>query len=148
MRLVSQTNRLIKPYALPMLKVLIPKAQDPNVTVASYIILCLGELVFAGGEDAMPFVPELMGVIMPRLADTSLPKRDASLATLGKVCASTAYVIDPLIDYPELVGLLGAILKTEAREDIKREVIRVFGVLGALDPFRRNVRAHALLLSS
>lgn len=148
MRLVGSTHRLIKPYAIPMLKVLLPKAGDENVTVASYIILCLGELVNASGEDALPLVPDLMAVIMPRLADTSLPKRDAALITLGKVCANTSYVIDPLIEYPEVVGLLGRILKSEAREDVKREVIRVFGVLGAIDPFRRNVRLRDIFLST
>ena len=138
-RLVGATKRLIKPYALPMLRVLLPKADDTNVTVASNVVLCLGELSSAGGEDVLPHVPELMQVIIPRLADSSLPKRDAALVTLGLVCASTGYVIDPLIDYPQLINLLGKILKTEQRSSIRREVIKVFGILGALDPYRRKV---------
>jgi serine/threonine-protein kinase mTOR len=146
MHLLANTNRLIKPYSLPMLKVLLPKAADPNVTVASNIILSLGELVVAGGEDALPHVPELMTVIIPRLEDTSLPKRDAAVITLGKVCASTSYVIDPLIEYPELVPLIGRILKAETRVNVRREVIKVFGILGALDPYRRNVRFRFWLM--
>jgi FKBP12-rapamycin complex-associated protein len=122
-----------------MLKVLILKAGDTNVTVASNIILALGELVVAGGEDAAQHVPELMSVLIPRLEDTSLPKRDAAVTTLGKVCASTCYVIDPVVDHPEIVDLLGRILKSETRQNIRREVIRVFGIMGALDPFRRSV---------
>jgi phosphatidylinositol kinase/protein kinase (PI-3 family) len=144
-RLVGATKRLIKSYAVPMLRVLLTKADDPNVTVASNVVLCLGELASAGGEEVLPHVPELMQLIIPRLGDSSLPKRDAALVTLGNVCASTGYVIDPLIDYPQLVKLLGKILKTEQRASIRREVIKVFGILGALDPYRRKV--HNLIIS-
>jgi serine/threonine-protein kinase mTOR len=137
--LVGATKRLIKPYALPMLRALLRKADDPNITVASNVVLCLGELASAAGEEVMTFVPDLMQVVISRLADPSLPKRDAALATLGKTCASAGYVIDPLIDYPQLVPLLGKILKMEQRSSIRREVIKVFGILGAMDPYRRNV---------
>lgn len=87
--LVSATQRLIKPYALPMLRALLPKANDVNPTVAANVLMCLGELACVGGEDAMPHVPELMQVILSRLSDPSLIKRDAALHTLGQVCSST-----------------------------------------------------------
>jgi FKBP12-rapamycin complex-associated protein len=122
------------------LRVLLPKADDPNTTVAANIILSLGELASAGGEDALELVPALMGVIIPRLSDTSLPKRDAALSTLGLVCASTTYVIDPLIDHPELIPLLRKIVKTEQRLGVRSEVIKVLGIIGALNPYGRHVR--------
>lgn len=140
--LVSATNRLIKPYAIPMLKVLLPKADDPNPIVAANILMSLGELTRVGGEDVLPHVPELMQVIMSRLADASLPKRDAALHTLGQVCSSTGYVVSPLIDYPQLLQILGRILKTETKQTVRREIIKVLGILGALDPYRRKVRAR------
>jgi FKBP12-rapamycin complex-associated protein len=133
----------MKPYALPILRVLLPKADDANITVAANIILSLGELASAGGEDAMDLVPDLMGVIIPKLSDTSLPKRDAALSTLGLVAASTTYVIDPLIDYPELISLLAKILKTEQRRAIRSEVVKVLGILGALNPYGRHVCASS-----
>ncbi|KDQ52943.1 hypothetical protein JAAARDRAFT_61533 [Jaapia argillacea MUCL 33604] len=138
--LVSATQRLIKPYAVPMLRVLLQKAGDPNPTVAAHVIMCLGELTCAGGEEVVPHVPELMGVIISKLSDPSLAKRDAALRTLGQVCSSTGYVIAPLIDYPTLLNLLGKILKAEPTQHVRRGVIKVLGILGALDPYRRKTK--------
>ncbi|RDB15759.1 Serine/threonine-protein kinase tor2, partial [Hypsizygus marmoreus] len=138
--LVSATQRLIKPYALPMLRVLLQKANDTNPTVAANVLMCLGELTCVGAEDAMPHVPELMQVIISRLSDASLIKRDAALHTLGQVCSSTGYVITPLADYPQLLELLGRILRTETSQPVRREVVKVLGIMGALDPYRRKIR--------
>ncbi|KAJ3547494.1 hypothetical protein NM688_g5399 [Phlebia brevispora] len=136
--LVSATQRLIKPYAIPMLRVLLPKANDANPTVAANVLMCLGELSAVGGEDVLPHVPELMEVIMARLADPALVKRDAALHTLGQVCSSTGYVIQPLVDHPQLLQILSRILRTEPTQSVRREVIKVLGILGALDPYRRK----------
>lgn len=137
--LVSATQRLIKPYALPMLRVLLQKANDSNPTVAANVLMCLGELTCVGGEDAMAHISELMQVIILRLSDPSLIKRDAALHTLGQVCSSTGYVITPLVEYPQLLPLLGRILRTENNQSVRREVVKVLGILGALDPYRRKV---------
>ncbi|PFH51827.1 hypothetical protein AMATHDRAFT_58344 [Amanita thiersii Skay4041] len=138
--LVSATHRLIKPYALPMLRALLPKANDSNPAVAAHVLMCLGELACVGGEDAQRHVSDLMQVIIAKLSDPSLLKRDAALHTLGQVCSSTGYVISPLIDYPQLLPLLGRILRTETDQTVKREVVKVLGILGALDPYRRKSR--------
>lgn len=130
-----------------MLRALIPKANDSNATVAANVLMCLGELVCVGGEDAMPHVPELMQVIISRLSDPSLLKRDAALHTLGQVCSSTGYVIAPLADYPQLLPLLGRILRTEVTQQVRREVVKVLGILGALDPYRRKVCTFITALS-
>lgn len=122
-----------------MLRVLLQKSGDPNPTVAANVLMCLGELACVGGEDVMPHVPELMEVIISRLSDPSLVKRDAALHTLGQVCSSTGYVVAPLVDYPQLLPVLGRILKTEPTQNVRREVVKVLGILGALDPYRRKV---------
>jgi len=136
---VSSTQRLIKPYALPMLRVLLLKANDVNPSVVANVLMCVGELVCISGEDAIPYVSELLKVIIERLSDASVGKRDAALHALGQVCSSTGHVIAPLIDYPQLVPLLSRILRMEATKNVRREVVRVLGILGALDPYRRKV---------
>src|SRR5271169_4826814 len=77
-------QRLIKPYALPMLRVLLQKANDINPTVAANVLFCLGELVCIGAEDAMPHVPDLMQVIITRLSDPPSDKRDPHFVLLVK----------------------------------------------------------------
>lgn len=101
--------------------------------------MCLGELACVGGDDVLPHVPELMEVILDRLTDPLIVKRNAALHTLGQVCSSTGYVIQPLVDHPQLMPTLGRILKAEQEPGVRREVIKVLGILGALDPYRRKV---------
>ena len=145
--LINATQRLIKPYAVSMLVTLLPKANDPNPTVSANILTCVGELACVGADDVLPLVPSLMSTILSRLVDPIPVKRDAALRTLGQVCSSTGYVIQPLIDHPELFQILGRILKTDAAPSVRREVIKVLGILGALDPYRRRVsNSHKYLL--
>ncbi|KAF5387292.1 hypothetical protein D9757_005800 [Collybiopsis confluens] len=136
--LIQATQRIIKPYAIPMLSVLLDKADDPNPNVAAHIMLSLGELTCAAGESALPHIPKLMPVIMSKLSDTSMTKRDAALKTLGQVCSSTGYVIQPLVDHPQLLQVLWKILRAEPAQTVRREVVKVLGILGAVDPYRRK----------
>jgi FKBP12-rapamycin complex-associated protein len=138
--LVGAAQRLIKPYALPMLKVILPKARDPNAAVASSVLACLGELARVGGEDLTPHLPDMIKLVIEMLQDqTSLVRRDAALRTLGQLCSSTSYVITPLIEYPQLLPILVKILKADQTTSIRRETIKVMGILGALDPYRHKV---------
>lgn len=139
--LVGASQRLTKPYVLPMLNVLLPKSRDPSPSVASSILNTLGELARVGGEDVLPQLDPLMSLILDTLHDqASTQKRDSALRTLGQLSSHAGYVIDPYLDHPSLLGLLISLLKTEPAQHTRREVIRVMGVLGALDPYRHTVR--------
>ena len=86
---------------------------------------------------------------------SSISKREAALVTLGKLVLSTGSVIDPYLKYPSLLGILINFLKTEQQPSLRRETMKVLGILGALDPYKHTVRtrpgrgrpdsAHALL---
>ncbi|ELU37824.1 phosphatidylinositol 3-kinase tor2 [Rhizoctonia solani AG-1 IA] len=157
-QLVSASSKLIKPYAVAMLKVLLPKARDPNAGVAANVIICLGELAEVGGEDFSPHVPAMMTLLIETLQDqTSTSKRDAALRTMCSLCSNTGYVITPLLDYPQLMPIFNRILRTEQNQNVRRETIRVslsilisaristhdaghqfMGIIGALDPYKRK----------
>lgn len=140
--LVSTAQRLIKPYVDPMITVLLPKARDPNSGVASTIIRAIGELAAVGGEDMMPYVHQLMPIIIDALQDlSSQAKRDAALRTLGQLATNSGYVIDPYIDYPQLLNILVNIVKTEQTGSLRKETIKLMGILGALDPYKHQVCA-------
>ncbi|KAH7327672.1 atypical/PIKK/FRAP protein kinase [Rhizoctonia solani] len=138
-QLVSASSKLIKPYALAMLKVLLPKARDPNAGVAANVIICLGELAEVGGEDFLPHVPTMMTLLIETLQDqTSTSKRDAALRTMCSLCSNTGYVITPLLDCPQLMPIFNRILRTEQNQNVRRETIRLMGIIGALDPYKRK----------
>jgi FKBP12-rapamycin complex-associated protein len=120
-----------------MIRVLLPKSNDSNPTVAASITMCLGELMNVAGEEGWPYVKPLMADIVKRLQDPSTLKRNAALRALGQMCSSAGYVIDPLVDYPNLLPILGKILDAEPNLPVRREVMKVLGILGALDPYKR-----------
>lgn len=138
--LISMSDSLVNPYLKPILSTLIPRAKDINPSVAASVIAAIGELSKVGREAIIPFHEQLMKLIIDTLQDqSSAIKRDAALKTLGQLCSSSGYVIDPLLDYPQLLGILVSILKSSDQNvQLKRETVRVMGILGALDPYRRK----------
>ncbi|KPV75332.1 uncharacterized protein RHOBADRAFT_53323, partial [Rhodotorula graminis WP1] len=138
--LVGASQRLTRPYVVPMLNVLLPKSRDASPAVASSIMTTLGELARVGGEDLLVQLGPLMALILDTLHDqASTVKREAALHTLGQLSSYAGYVIDPYLDHPSLLGLLIGLLKTESGQHTRREIIRVMGTLGALDPYRHTV---------
>ncbi|CCH60866.1 hypothetical protein TBLA_0D03670 [Henningerozyma blattae CBS 6284] len=137
--LISSSKSVTKPYIEPILDVLLPKSKGSSSAVASTALKAIGELSVVGGEDMKKHLKELMPLIIDTFQDQSNSfKRDAALKTLGQLAASSGYVIDPLLDYPELLGVLINILKSESAPNIRRETVRLIGILGALDPYKHR----------
>lgn len=137
--LISSSNELTRPYVKPIVEALISKASDSSPSVASSAINCLGELAVVGGEDLKPFIQDLMPIILNTFQDQSSSyKRDAALKALGQLASSSGYVVQPLLDYPQLLGMLVGILKLETSPQIRRETVRLLGILGALDPYKHR----------
>ncbi|XP_059807691.1 serine/threonine-protein kinase mTOR isoform X1 [Hypanus sabinus] len=140
--LVSNAPRLIRPYMEPILKALILKLKDhdPNPGVIVSVLATIGELAQVSGLEMRKWMDELFPIIMDMLQDSSsLAKRQVALWTLGQQVACTGYVVEPYRKYPSLLEVLLNFLKTEQNQGIRREAIRVLGLLGALDPYKHKV---------
>ncbi|KAI9699935.1 MAG: phosphatidylinositol kinase- protein kinase tor1 [Bogoriella megaspora] len=137
--LVGASSDLIKPYIDPMIAVLLPKTKDPDPDVAATTLRAVGDMALVGGEDMVKYIPELMNIIIDDLQDlSSTLKRSAALRCLGQLASHSGYVIDPYINHPELLTTLINIIKTEQASPLRRETIRLMGILGALDPYRHQ----------
>lgn len=136
--LVQNAQSLIKPYVEPMISVLLPKASDSNPSVAATILKAIGELATVGGEDMLPYKDRLMPLIIDALQDQSSNiKREAALHALGQLASNSGYVIQPYLEYPQLLENLQSIIRTEEqRGPIRQETIKLMGILGALDPYK------------
>jgi FKBP12-rapamycin complex-associated protein len=139
--LVQNAQSLIKPYVEPMISVLLPKAKDSNPSVAATILKAIGELATVGGEDMMPYKDRLMPLILDALQDqSSNAKREAALHALGQLASNSGYVIQPYLEYPQLLEILQSIIRTEGqRVPLRQETIKLMGILGALDPYKHQV---------
>ncbi|CAH1772250.1 unnamed protein product [Owenia fusiformis] len=141
--LVSNAPRLIRPYMEPILKVLIPKLKDTkdnNPGVVNSVLAAIGEQAQVSGVEMKKWMDDLMPIILDMLQDSSsMQKREVALWTLGQLVESTGYVVEPYKKYPTLLEVLLNFLKTEQAVGIRREAIRVLGLLGALDPYKHNI---------
>lgn len=123
-----------------ILKVLMPKLKDPSPGVVSSVLSAVGELARVGGEELEPYLDQLFPVIFDTLQDqSSVTKREAALKTIGQLASNTSYVIEPFLRYPNLMNIIVSILKTEQESKIRREAVKLLGILGALDPYKYKV---------
>ncbi|KAI3919103.1 hypothetical protein MKW98_016656 [Papaver atlanticum] len=147
--LIRSCERLILPYIAPVHKALVAKlCEAPGVNsnngVVNGVLVTVGELARVGGFAMRQYLPELMPLIVDALIDgSSVLKREVAVATLGQLVQSTGYVIAPYNEYPLLLGLLLKLLNGELAWSTRREVLKVLGIIGALDPHvhKRNQRS-------
>ncbi len=143
--LIVNTPRLIAYYMRPILKILVPKLreQESNPGVLLNVLRAIGDLaeVSGGSHILEEWVDELLAILLEMLPDASAPghKRGVALWTLGQLVESTGRVVDPYLKYPNLIEILINFLKTETVLRVRRETIRVLGLLGALDPYKHKM---------
>ncbi|KAJ8676220.1 hypothetical protein QAD02_012006 [Eretmocerus hayati] len=140
--LVVTAPRLIRPYMEPVLKVLVPKLKEsePNPGVVLAVLRAVGDLAEVSGAEMQPWMPELLAILLEMLVDASSPeKRGVALWVLGQLVGSTGHVVRPYMQYPSLLDVLMNFLKTEQQPVVRRETIRVLGLLGALDPYKHKM---------
>lgn len=122
-----------------VLQVLVPKLKEPepNPGVVLSVLTTIGDLaeVTGGDSELQDWMPQLMDKLLDILNDASVPeKRGAALCTLAKLVGATGHVIKPYNNYPSLLDVLINFLKTEQQPYIRRETIRVLGLLGGYRP--------------
>ncbi|KAG9134054.1 hypothetical protein Leryth_004753 [Lithospermum erythrorhizon] len=138
--LIRSCERLILPYIAPIHKALVAKLCDGTGVnakegIISGVLVTIGDLARVGGFAMRRYIPELMPLIVEALMDGAAAiKREVAVATLGQVVQSTGYVITPYNEYPQLLGLLLKLLNGELAWSTRREVLKVVGIMGALDP--------------
>ncbi|KAG8368518.1 hypothetical protein BUALT_Bualt15G0054000 [Buddleja alternifolia] len=138
--LIRNCERLILPYIAPIHKALIAKlcegtGVNANNGIITGVLVTVGDLARVGGFAMRQYIPELMPLIVEALLDgAAAMKREVAVTTLGQVVQSTGYVITPYNEYPQLLGLLLKLLNGELAWSTRREVLKVIGIMGALDP--------------
>lgn len=140
--LVANAPTLICPYVEPILNVLIPKLKesDVNPMVVTSVLRAIGDLAHVGGSLMAKYVDELLPTLLEILNDaSSSQKREVSLWTLAELVASTGSVVTPYTEFPSLLDTLLGFLKTEQKLTIRRQTLRLLGLLGALDPYQHKM---------
>uniref|UniRef100_A0A1B0GIX2 Serine/threonine-protein kinase TOR n=2 Tax=Lutzomyia longipalpis TaxID=7200 RepID=A0A1B0GIX2_LUTLO len=142
--LIVNTPKIISAYMRPILGILIPKLKEPdsNPGVVLNVLRAIGDLaeVNGGSSEMEKWADELLTILLDLLGDSGSPdKRGVALWTLGQLVGATGRVVTPYYKYPFLIDILINFLKTEQQPSIRRETIKVLGLLGALDPYKHKI---------
>lgn len=133
----------IGPFTAPMIRVLLDRLKDGRLGMATAVLRTLGEIALVDTVKMNPYMEELVPLIIEILRDqSSVNKRQVALRTLSKLVVSTGQVIQPMLEYPELLDSLLEILKggTAAPQKLRAAALEALGTLGALDPFQDKLR--------
>ena len=134
---IVNASKLVRPYCSSLVDVLAPRVSSPNPAVATATIVAVGQLATVGGTDLIKFIPQLTPSIIDAIQDHgSNTKREAALHTFGQIASNCAYVIQPYTDYPQLLDIMINIVRTEPQGPLRKETIKLLGILGALDPYK------------
>ncbi|XP_076064565.1 serine/threonine-protein kinase Tor isoform X2 [Oratosquilla oratoria] len=140
--LIGNAPRFMRQFVQAIMAVLVPKLrdQDPNPAVTMCVLMAIGDLAQVSGSEMQKWLGELLPILLEMLGNgTSGWKRQVALWTLGQLVENTGYVVHPYTQYPTLLDVLLSFLKVEQQPAIRRETIRVLGLLGALDPYKHKM---------
>lgn len=142
--IISHAPRITRQFVDTILKVLVPKLkkEEGNPTMVSSILKTIGDLaeVNGGGNALSPWLQPIISTQLEILSDPNqLEKRSVALWSFGQVIGATGHVVAPYMEYPQLMDTLLGLLKSEQQMSDRREIIRILGLLGALDPYKHRV---------
>jgi hypothetical protein len=128
---------LVKPVMSTVLESL-PLHADVRATTAA--LETVGELSVVLQNEMTPYVDTLLPVIISNMFDSSsLKKQEVAIRTLGKFVKSTGMVVKPYLQYPQLLPkTLDLLCKNSSNKpfSFRMEILRMLGLVGALEPSR------------
>jgi serine/threonine-protein kinase mTOR len=139
--LLKSTQAVVGHRVSEVLQVLLDRSEDPNPVVITHVLFSISQLTAVDTTDVISReIPRIMTIVL-----TSLSKgpqmRSAALKCLAHLCTNVGYVVVPIEQYPQLLPLLHGMLKREQSPDVRLQVVRVIGLLGAIDPVGYQVAA-------
>ena len=126
---------LLQPYAASIFATMLPCVADRSASVSAAVLRALGHLAAAGDHAVLAFAPRMLPPIVEALRDpASVARRHAALAALSQLLRATGNVTEPYLLFPDLLPTLLGMLTSERGADLRNELLRALGTLGALDP--------------
>ena len=109
-------------------------AADPRLATATLTVL--GELAESLGLRVSEHFRRLLPVLVEMTLKQSLAtsRREVVYRTLGKICQGGGFVAEPFVRYPAMLTSLLEVIRSDPDQRVRDEVLRLIGIVGALDP--------------
>ena len=138
--LIKASKSFVKPYLSRILNVLMPRLQDNHPGVVTSVLRTLGELSEVGGTELLPHCKSLFPLVIKVIQDQgSVMQRTVAIKTLGQLVQSTGLVVRPFLENFGLLDIIVSELEigqgAASPPELRAEVIRTLGTIGAIDPY-------------
>jgi hypothetical protein len=136
--LLSFAPRLVNLYLKTLIDSLHSKLVDNrnDIHFTSSIITVVGQLASQSLPESEPIFASIMPFLLESMQDFYfIQLKHTSLWTLGQIVENTSFVIEPYRRYPSLLKILFEYLQKENVESVRRETIKILGLIGAIDPY-------------
>ncbi|CAG9463067.1 unnamed protein product [Pedinophyceae sp. YPF-701] len=115
------------------------KGGTTEIGVLEQVLSTVGELAWVARGQLRPHIGDLLPLVIACIRDGSgALRREVAVSTLGALVESCGYAMRPYLEYPGLLTMLLRLLQ-EGGQATRREVIRVLGIIGALDPYTSKI---------
>jgi hypothetical protein len=136
--LLSHAPQLVNLYVKSLLDCLHSKLNEHrrDIPFASSIVTVVGQLASQSNAESIVHFDTIIPFLIDSMQDFYyIQLKHTALWALSQIIANTGYVIEPYKKYPNLLGILLDFLQTETVTEIRRETVRIIGLIGAIDPF-------------
>ncbi|KAJ2569262.1 phosphatidylinositol kinase- protein kinase tor1 [Coemansia sp. RSA 1813] len=137
MELTNVAERWMKPCVNDIFFAILPRINSSPPRLASKFLDMVAALARVGGSELVPHSNQLLSSIVNVFnSQASGSVCLSALRALGSCASYCGMAIDPYIEYPKLFSILTGILRRQPDDEIRIEVVRVIGALGAIDPHK------------
>lgn len=131
--LLCHAPRLVNLYVKPLLDCLHSKLMEyrHDIPFASSIVTVVGQLASQSSPETLEHFDAIIPFLNESMQDFYYVQlKHTAIWALGQIIANTGYVIEPYKKYPNLLEILLGFLQTETSTQIRRETIRILGLIG------------------
>lgn len=144
----KQFPALLSPYVAPLCQQLLSVAKSsPKAEVVAHTLSALGDLAEVTAHEMEPFLDELLPIVIDAFQDLRVTlKREQALKALSQIILGTSCVSTGLLDkHPKLFDVILNKIKREDPGQGRIELVRLLGIIGALDPYKHKELQLAIL---
>lgn len=138
------------PYAEALLENIIKKIKDKQVSFSESMLNCIGHLSSIKPECITNRLEILLNTLSDLIQDqSSAVRRKAALSALSAIFRKVDRENVPRDRFSSILLLLISIIKNELDHSVRKEAIRLMGVIGAIDPYLiKSLEKPALSVSN
>ena len=136
--LIKNGRDLILPHADNIAQIMLQHLKSPSTSshIIPHLLDAFSQLCIHAENKIIYYLDEIIPILLNAMQDKAISKkRENATRTLIEVIKSTGFVILPYYKYPLLLENILNLMKIEMNIQMRCELLRLLGCLGAIDSF-------------